>query len=57
MTVLLYALTTLACEVDTHQLSHTFREDVRGLISNLLRKNIPMSLTLRLEESTAAEEQ
>ncbi len=32
------ALSTLACEIDTHQLSHTFGEDVRGLRVRLAKE-------------------
>ncbi len=50
------ALSTLACEVDTHQLGHTFGEDFRDLHGRLAEKNHSISLTLRLVELAAAEQ-
>ncbi len=49
------ALSTLACKIDTHQLSHTLGEDVRGLHVRLAKENIPISIMLRLVESAATE--
>ncbi len=51
------ALSTFACEVDTHQLGHTFGEDSAAIMAGLLRKNIPISLLLRLVGSAVTEQE
>ena len=55
-TILPSTLVILACEIGTHRLNQPSGEDVRSLHVRLIEENIPMSLTLRLEESAAAEE-
>ncbi len=47
------ALSTLACEVDTHQLGHTFGEDFSNLHGRLAEDKHSISLMLRLVELTA----
>ncbi len=51
------ALSTLACEIDTHQFSHTFGEDLRGFCVRLAKEKIPISIMLRLVDLAAPEQQ
>jgi hypothetical protein len=49
------ALSTLACEIDTHQFSIPLGKMSVAFMSGLLRKNIPISITLRLVDLAASE--